>query len=427
MKTEVLHDPTLGEKVHRAVLPSGLTAYVVRKPEFTRSYATLGTRFGSVDTCLGRDRKGTPIPDGTAHFLEHKMFETPDGDAFDRFAALGASANAYTSFAQTQYLFGTSTHYEQNLRELFDLAFELHVTPENVEKEKGIIGQEIAMYDDDPDWRLYFGALQALYSRNPARIDILGTPDSLAPIDVDLLHAVHRNYYHPRNMVLAAVSPEPVSTTLAVAEEKLRGRKFGPAPADRPPPPKEGRRAAVRAFELRLSVTRPRLLLACKDTPPGRRGRAMLRREIATAIVLDCLFGNSGSIYLEFYEAGLIDESFYASATADASFAFAMLGGETDEPDRLRKAFETSLRRARREGIDKDAFERVRNKELGGYARAFNSPQSIASMLTANYMRKTTIADYRELLLKVTHADVNQRAREIFDPVGRAYGLVLPR
>ena len=427
MKLETLHDPTLDETVHRAVLPSGLTAYVVHKPEFTRSYATIGTRYGSVDTHMGRDRRGKPIPDGTAHFLEHKMFETPDGDAFDLFAAQGASANAYTSFTNTQYLFGTSTNYAANLRTLFELVYDLHLTPENVEKEKGIIGQEIAMYDDDPDWRLYFGALQCLYKRNPLRIDIAGTKKTIAPITMELLQEVHRTYYHPRNMVLAAVSPEPVETTLALAQEEMAKRRFGPAPLRRPAPPRESRSAARREWDLSLSVSRPRLLLACKDTTPGKTGGALLRHEIASSIALDSLFGNSGSIYLALYEEGLIDESFSSGYTADPGFAFALLLGETDDVPRLRKMLDRELARVRREGIPADAFERVRNKELGGFARAFNSPQTIAHVLTSNYLRGTTIRDYREMLLKVTRREVDHRVNEIFEARGRCYCTLMPR
>lgn len=427
IKTVRLHDPTLDETVHKAILPSGLTAYVVQKPHFTRSYATMGTRYGSVDTNMGRDRKGKPIPDGTAHFLEHKMFETPDGDAFDRFAALGASANAYTSFTHTQYLFGTSTEYEGNLRALVDLVFDLHLTTENVEKEKGIIGQEIAMYDDDPDWRIYFGALQALYRRHPVRIDIAGTSETIAGITPELLHEVHRTYYHPKNMVLAAVSPEPIATTLRIAEESMREMKFGPAPASRPAAPRESASAAVREFEVRLPVARPRLVLACKDVAPGRRGRTLLRREIVSAIALDCLFGNAGSIYSKLYEDGLIDESFSSGYSADATFAFALVGGETDDPVAMRRALDREISRVRRAGIDAEAFERVRNKELGGFARSFNSPQSIAHVLTANYLRGTTIQDYRELIRSVRLSEINQRVRAMFAPACRSYGTLLPR
>jgi len=228
-------------------------------------------------------------------------------------------------------------------------------------------------------------------------------------------------------MVLAAVSPEPVAKTLAVARRQLERRAFGAAPGRRPAPPREGRRACQREWTVRLPVSRPRLLLACKDVAPGRSGRTLLRREIASAIVLDSLFGNSGSIYLALYEAGLIDESFSAGFTADPSFAFGLLGGESDDIGILRKALDRELARARREGISKDAFERVRNKELGGFARAFNSPQAIAHVLTANYLRGTTIKDYRELLLKVTRAEVNRRVKEIFDPLSRCYCTVLPR
>ena len=174
-------------------------------------------------------------------------------------------------------------------------------------------------------------------------------------------------------------------------------------------------------------MSRPRLLLACKDSAPGRGGKTLLRREIASAIALDCLFGNSGAIYLALYESGLIDESFSAGFTADPTFAFAMLGGESDDLARLRKELDRQLVRVRRDGIDRDAFERVRNKELGGFARAFNSPQAIAHVLTANYLRGTTIQDYREMLLKVTRNEVNRRVKELFDPVARCYCTVEPK
>ena len=425
----LLRDPLLDEVVHRRIFPSGLSAYVVHKPAFTRSYATLATRYGSIDTRLAtpRDRKGARLPDGIAHFLEHQVFETPEGDAFDLFAARGASANAFTSFNTTSYLFGTSTDYAGNLATLLGMVFDLHVTDENVGKEKGIIAQEIAMYEDDPDWRIYFGALEALYARNPVRIDIAGTAKSISGITPGLLRRVHAAYYHPHNMVLAAVSPEPVAATFDAIEGLVETRHFGPAPGPRPRAPSESTRARRNRVTLRLSVTRPRLLLAFKDSVPGRGGKPLLLREIATAIALDCLFGNSGSVYLDLYERGLIDENFGCSYSADPTFAFGMLGGETDDLGKLQAALESGIADALARGISKEDHERVRNKEIGAFARAFNSPDRIAHMLVGHHFRGTTIPEYREALLHVTRAQVNRRMREILDPSVRCYSVVRPR
>jgi predicted Zn-dependent peptidase len=424
VSTEILHDPTLDEKVHRRVFDSGLTAYVLRKPQFTRSYATVAIRYGSIDTSLGRN--GGALPDGVAHFLEHKVFETEDGDAFDLFAARGASANAWTSFSSTRYLFGTSTEYEANLRTLLDMVFDLHVDAANVEKEKGIIGQEIAMYDDDPGWRLYFGALQALYSKHPVRIDIAGTAKTIAGITPELLRDVHRTYYHPRNMVLAAVTPEPVSRTFKAVEACVEKRSFGRGPARRGSGPAEPATVHKATTRIRLPVARPRIVLAYKDRPP-RRGRAQLRQELTSAVALDCLLGNSGSVYLKLYERGLLDDTFSYSYTADPGYAFTMLGAEADDVVRMRRALENELGSALEEGISEAAFRRVRNKVLGDYARAFNSPERIAHMLVSHHLRGTVLQDYRDELFAITRASLNRRARQMLDPAARCYSVVAPK
>jgi predicted Zn-dependent peptidase len=228
-------------------------------------------------------------------------------------------------------------------------------------------------------------------------------------------------------MALAAVSPEPVETTFAAVEECVETREFGPAPAPRAPLPREARRARRGSVALRLPVHRPRLVLAFKDATPPPRGPAHLRLELASSIALDCLFGNSGSIFLKLYEEGLVDDSFSASYTAEGSFAFAMAGGETDDAAKLRAALERELRAALRRGITAEEFERTRNKALGGYARAFNTPERIAQMLVTHHLRGTTVADFRRVLLALTHAEVNRRLRALLDPKAKCYSLVLPR
>jgi len=424
MRDEVLFDESLGERIHRRVFPSGLTAYVVRKPEFTRSYATIAVRYGSIDTHLGP--RGPRLPDGIAHFLEHKMFEMPDGDAFDLFAARGASANAYTSFSSTRYLFGTSTDFPGNLRTLLDMVFDLHVDEANVEKEKGIIDEEIAGYDDDPMWRLYFGALQAMYAKNPVRIDIAGTKKTIAAITAALLHDVHRTYYHPRNMVLSAVSPEPPGVTWKAIEERVETRRFGRGPGRRPPPPAEPEGVARPRVRRSLPVARPRLLLACKDKAPKGGGKRRLKHELASAIALDCVFGNSGSVFMELFERGLVDDSFSYNYTADRGYSFAMAGGEADDVLKLKRALERALDDSMERGVDEATFQRVRNKVIGDYARAFNSPERIAHLLVGHHMRGTVVSDQRAALFEMTRAGLTRRLRELLAPERRCYSVVSP-
>ena len=211
------------------------------------------------------------------------------------------------------------------------------------------------------------------------------------------------------------------------AQERVEALEFGPAPGRRAAPPREARRAKKKTVRIRLPVARPRLVLACKDDVSGRGGKSLLRRELASAVALDALFGNSGSIFLELYEAGLVDDAFSAAYSADWTYGFAMAGGETDDTTKLRRALEKKLDAALDAGLDKGAFDRVRNKALGAYARAFNSPDRIAHMLVGHHFRGTTVADYRETLFKLTRPEVNRRMRALLDPAARCYSLVEPR
>ncbi len=425
-RTERIRDTRLGEEAQVRKLSCGLTVLGVRKPAFTRSYATLATQYGSVDTSVRLNGHARRVPDGTAHFLEHKVFQTPEGDAFDLFAALGGSANAFTSFNSTRYLFSTSSDFWGNLGLLLDMVFDLTVDEAGIEKEKGIIGQEISMYDDDPDWRLYFGLLQALYVRHPVRLDIAGTRETIAGIDVKLLQAVHRQYYHPSNMALAAVTGEPLDRLFRFVDERLRKRSFGRAPARSGAAAPEPHRVGRRRLELRLPVNRPRLVAGFKDAPSLRRGLSLLKREVASAMALDCLFGSAGSVFNTLYERGLVDEGFYHDHKADRGYAFTMAGGETDDVGRLQEALEQEIGAALERGIGAADLERVRNKAWGDLARAFNSPDAIAQMLVGHHFRGTRLPDFRRVLDAVTPRALTARLRQLLDPRSRAYCAVLP-
>lgn len=206
--------PHLQETLYTEKMPGGLQVFILPKAGFKKTYATFTTRYGSVDNHFQVEgREEIRVPDGIAHFLEHKMFEEPTGDIFSNFANKGASANAFTSFDRTTYLFTATEHIEDNLTTLIDFVQHPYFTDENVEKEKGIIGQEIQMYRDNPDWRSYYGLIEAMYSKHPIRIDIAGTVESISKITKGTLYECYNTFYHPSNMILfvvGGINPESI-------------------------------------------------------------------------------------------------------------------------------------------------------------------------------------------------------------------------
>ncbi len=197
-----IFESEIGESYIKAVHPSGLKIYILEKPQYNSAYAVFGTKYGSIDTCFSVNGEKTQVPEGIAHFLEHKLFESEDGDAFTKYAATGAYANAYTSFDRTCYLFSCSDRFYDNLGILLDFVQSPYFTAETVQKEQGIIGQEIRMYDDSPDWRVMFNMLLAMYKNHPVRIDIAGTVESIAEIDDKLLYKCYNTFYNPSNMFI---------------------------------------------------------------------------------------------------------------------------------------------------------------------------------------------------------------------------------
>ena len=218
----------LQEELYHEKLENGLEVYILPKKGFNKTFATFTTKYGSIDNHfvpLGSEEY-IKVPDGIAHFLEHKLFEKEDGDVFQQFSKQGASANAFTSFTRTAYLFSSTSNVELNLDTLMDFVQEPYFSEKTVEKEKGIIGQEITMYDDNPDWRLYYGVIQNLYENHPVRIDIAGTVESISHINKDLLYECYGTFYHPSNMLLFVVGPVNVEQTMKQIKDNQNKKQF---------------------------------------------------------------------------------------------------------------------------------------------------------------------------------------------------------
>lgn len=418
----------LRETMYREHLPSGLTVEVVPKPGYHKRYATFAARYGSVDNCFVPPgaREETRVPDGIAHFLEHKMFEQADGNVFDRFAALGASVNAATTYTSTTYLFSTSDHFNECLELLLNFVQQPWFTPESVRKEQGIIAQEIRMYEDNPEWRLQDNLMKALYHRHPVRIDIAGTVESIQEIDPDVLYLCHRTFYHPANMVVLVVGDVRPEEVIAQVSDNVGRRGYEPRPAvvrrypDEPPTLHEQRRAE------RLRVSLPLLALGFKDQPAAP-GRELLERATAIEIALRAIVGRSSDLYNRLYDQGLLDDSFGASYTGEVGYAHVIMGGETREPERLADALRAGIEQARERGVSAEDFERLRRAALGSFIAALQSPELIAHQATADFFRGFELFDRYDVLKALTLDQVNVRLREVFAPEKCAVSIIQPK
>lgn len=417
----------LGETLYHEQLPNGLQVYVLPKPGFFKTYATFTTHYGSIDNHFrppGKD--AIRVPDGIAHFLEHKMFEEEDGDVFQRFAAQGASANAFTSFDRTAYLFSCTEQVENNLTLLIDFVQNPYFTEEGVEKEKGIIGQEIRMYDDNPDWRSYFGLIESLFQQHPVRIDIAGTVESIAEITKDTLYTCYETFYHPGNMLLFVVGPVDPERIMTLVRENQAKKSFAPQGEIGRIFPEEPEEVARRRHEIRLSVGISKCLFGFKETGIGLSGNEYLKQETATYLVLEALFGPGSELYQSLYDEGLIDENFGFDYSLEKGYGFSVIGGDTPDPDTLIKRVEEEIPRVLDKGIPEEVVRRIRKKRLGQMLRAFNSPEWIANQFTRYRFNQCDLFRLVPVLEELTSGDVNRRLREHVDLDRMAVSMVKP-
>lgn len=405
--------PRLDETVYGEELPNGLQVYVLRKEGFRKIYSTFTTKYGSIDNHFRVEgREEFRVPDGIAHFLEHKMFEEPTGDVFAAFASKGASVNAYTSFDRTSYLFSATDNIRENLTTLINFVQNPYFTDENVEKEKGIIGQEIKMYQDHPDWRSYFGLIEAMYTRHPVHIDIAGTVESIAKITKETLYDCYRTFYHPSNMslfVVGGVNPEEI---INLVKENQAGKSFEPQGAihryfeAEPPEVKERRRT------IHLPVSLPKCLFGFKEIHTRLDGNALLRKELATKLVLDALFSPSSEMYQKLYDEKLITDSFGHEYNIAEDYAFSVLGGDTPDPERMLERVREETDRLLERGLPEEALERSRRKKIGGFLRMLNSPEAIAGEFTKYRFKGSNLFDMLSVYETITLEEANARFRE---------------
>jgi predicted Zn-dependent peptidase len=426
---KLIENNTLQEKLYHYRVDPGLDLYVLPRPGYRKKYAIFSTRFGSIDNKfrIEPEQEFTDLPDGVAHFLEHKLFEDEGGNVFDRFAALGASANAYTSFTQTTYLFSCTERFAENFGVLLDFVQEPYFTEQTVQKEQGIIGQEIKMYEDHPHWRVFFNLLESLYQNHPVRNDIAGTVESISRITPELLYSCYNTFYHPSNMAVFVVGDLDPQQVYSQTTENLAARNYSPLGAIVRSFPVEPPEVLKRKAEQQLVVSEPLVFIGYKDIAVEHlKGRELMRREILMELVLDILFGTSEKLYNDLYRDDLIDENFGAEYTAESYYGYVMIGGETKDPDQLCERIMSVIENVSKEGIDQEQFERHRRKILGGYIRRFNSLEFIANNFLAYRFRETDLFELPSILQEVKLEEVLALAAENLNPKRHAVSLILP-
>ena len=371
---EKLEFAKAGESMYHEKLENGLNVFVFPKPEFQKGYAFFATNYGGMDMrfCLNGAWHNTPA--GVAHYLEHKMFDTEEGNALQDLAANGASPNAFTSNDITGYYFDSTEKFEENLRILLSFVSVPWFTQESVDKERGIIGQEIGMIEDDPHWKCYMNLMKALFQRHPIRVSVAGSVESIAQITPETLYACHKAFYDPANMALCVAGPVDPEHICRVAREILP-KEAGPIAA-KDYGEKEEPRAAQSLIEERMEVSAPIFQLGWKGDPKAD-GEGRLRQELAGGLALEALLGNSSPLYARLYREGLINQEFGYSYESGSGCAFLCAGGESKDPEAVRMAVAQEAARIGREGIDPALWERIKKGVYGNKVRGLNSFENL--------------------------------------------------
>ncbi|MBR5540499.1 MAG: insulinase family protein [Clostridia bacterium] len=413
-----------GERCYHMQHASGLPIYVWPKEGYVSSYAVFATDYGAIDTAYIDPETGKTVelPAGIAHYLEHKLFENEECDAFERYAQTGANANAYTSFDHTAYLFSCTQNLTESLEILLDFVQDPYFTEQTVEKERGIIGQEIRMCEDSPSRTVFCNLLTALYHRHPVRIDIAGTVESIAEITPALLYGCYESFYDLQNMVLV------VSGNVTCEQvERIADRMLKPAKGSVPPraPVDEPLTAAQSRIEVRMPVSEPLFYLGYKVPRGGVKSESAA--ELAAAEVLqELLGGRANPLYADLMRKGLINASFGLEYFDGPGYGVWIVGGESHDPDAVCEAFRAEIARLKREGITNEEFEAARNAVYGRLVSQLDNVESCGDLvLEAHFAGRSPFAALDE----VAALDIQSVYRRIecdFSEDASALSLVLP-
>ena len=410
MKISEIKSERAGDSYYKIEHPSGLTVYVYPKEGYNSAYAIIGTKYGSVNTCFSLDGgEKITVPDGIAHYLEHKLFESEDGDAFARYAKTGASANAYTSFEKTCYLFSCTDKFDESFEILLDFVQSPYFTAETVAKEQGIIGQEIKMYDDSPDWRVMFNMLENMYHHHPVKIDIAGTVESIAEITAEKLYQCYNTFYNLNNMALCVAGNVTVEQVLKTCDRMLKPCEkhtienfFEDEPYEIVEP----------YVEQNFPVSVPLFNLGFKE----RAQKPLNETKLAhTDILLELLASSTSELYQKLMDDELINTSFTFELFEGPGYCSVIFGGESRAPKQAAEQIKQYIAEVKKNGLDKAEFESARKSVYGDVISSLNSVGSIANTVTSYHFNGNELFTYIDAVANATFEDVQNRLSEMLD------------
>ncbi|MBQ8623767.1 MAG: insulinase family protein [Oscillospiraceae bacterium] len=390
---------------------------------FTGTSAMFGTKYGSVNTTFKtvNDDDFITVPEGVAHFLEHKLFENEDCDVFKLFAKTGAHDNAYTSFDSTVCYFDCTDNFTQSLEILLDFVQKPYFTQETVDKEQGIIGQEIRMCEDNPYRRVYFNLLSAVYKNHPVKIEIAGTVDSISKIDADLLYRCYNTFYNLNNMVLAVAGNCRVNEVLAVCDKMLKPSRNIDLECISPDEPEE---VASKMITQKMSVGIPLFAFGFKASPSN--GRQRLKDEYISSFLLSLVFGQTSRFYQENSASGLINSSLESETLDGDGYFVNILTGESRDPERLKELVIREIQKVLNTGIDEAEFEMLKRSRYGSIIKSFNSVSGCCSRLLETHIGGCGPFDSVDVLASLTALDINEGIKKLLDPNRMAVSIIYP-
>ncbi len=417
-----------GENLFSKTLPCGLDVYIMPRKGYTSTYAIFGTKYGSVDSAfiVPGETEVTNVPDGIAHFLEHKMFEQEDGsNVFESFSKTGAMCNAYTSFNMTGYLFKTSQNPYESLKILMDYVQKPYFTKENVEKEQGIIGQEINMCDDDPGWALLFNFLKSMYHNNPVRLEIAGSVESISKIDADVLYKCYNTFYNLSNMAMIVVGDvDPDRAMETIEKGILKNEPF--LEEIKRVYPQEPKSVLKNKESRKMNVSMPLFMMGFKDTDIGYGGNALLKKTIETDIICEMIFGKGSPLYEKLYNEGLINQKFSAEYEPQVDYGFTACDGESKDPQKVYDTIMEHIDNLRVSGLLKDEFERIKKVIWGRYIRSYNDIGGFSHKFIAMKFMDIDYTEYYEVYKEVNFEDVQARFLKHFDKEYAVLSVIEP-
>ena len=415
---QVIENLKVKEKVYKEKLENGLTVMIIPKPGMKKKYMIWGTHYGSLENefVVPGEEEKTVVPNGVAHFLEHKMFEQENGtNSLDVLTALGVEANAYTTNDHTAYLFECTDNFYEAMDELMDYVQHPYFTDENVEKEKGIIGQEIMMYDDYPEWKVYLNAINAMYHECPVKIDIVGTIETISKIDKEVLYKCYNTFYNPSNMVMVICGDFKPDEILEEIKKRLIDKKSNGE--IKRIYPEEPETIVQERIEQKLEVSMPLYTIGIKDIVADnctKNKTEIVKKHIAIEIILNLILGRSSRLFQELYKEGTIFAGPGLSYEFTNIYAHILIDGQSNNPEKVYEEFKKEVKNFKENGINEEDFERIRKMIYGGYVKEYNDVTDISRMFLADYFKGINSFDYLDEIESVSKEYTEQILKQVF-------------